>query len=299
MTFTPPALVAMLPPTVLEPLEAKSTGHVRPCSAQWRCTASVTAPACTRTVLPSRSTGPRRAMRWSDSTTSPFAATAPPARPVRPPDGTTATACWWHRVSSRATSSVVRGSATALGAGAYTRVQSRPYSFSSSASWVRKSAGKPSERARRKSAGSGALEMPQAYCRSHPVTRCGEGPGAWEVARKSPGKWARCVYAGGARRPAGASPPTSRIAEDAPEPSPPRRRPAARLRHAGALRAGGGDTRAQRALRVRDGGQLLHHRREQHRGHRHPPGREHAPDPGVRAPRLLHPSRGRPACLPL
>lgn len=35
MTFTPPALVAMLPPTVLEPLEAKSTGQVRPCSAQW------------------------------------------------------------------------------------------------------------------------------------------------------------------------------------------------------------------------------------------------------------------------
>ena len=33
MTFTPPALVAMLPPTVLEPLDAKSTGHVSPCSA--------------------------------------------------------------------------------------------------------------------------------------------------------------------------------------------------------------------------------------------------------------------------
>ena len=33
MTFTPPALVAMLPPTWLDPFEAKSTGHVSPCGA--------------------------------------------------------------------------------------------------------------------------------------------------------------------------------------------------------------------------------------------------------------------------
>ena len=117
MTFTPPALVAMLPPTWLEPLEAKSTGQVSPCSAQCWCTASVTAPACTRTVAPSRSTGSMRRIRASESTSSPFAATAPAASPVRPPEGTTATPCSSQSASSRATSSVVRGKATAEGAG--------------------------------------------------------------------------------------------------------------------------------------------------------------------------------------
>jgi hypothetical protein len=117
MTFTPPAFVAMLPPTVLEPFDAKSTGHVRPFGSQWRCTASVTAPACTRTVAPRASTGSIRRIRESDKTSSPRAATAPPARPVRPPEGTMATSCAAHTFTSRDTSSVVRGKAAAHGAG--------------------------------------------------------------------------------------------------------------------------------------------------------------------------------------
>lgn len=78
----------MLPPTVLDPFEAKSTGQVSPSGAACWCTASVIAPAWTRSVLPRVSIRSTRRMRDKESTTSPFAATAPPASPVRPPDGT-------------------------------------------------------------------------------------------------------------------------------------------------------------------------------------------------------------------
>ena len=118
MTFTPPAFVAMLPPTGDEPLDAKSTGQVSPDGAQCWCTASVMAPACTRTVAPRTSTGSIRRIRASDTTSSPFAATAPPASPVRPPDGTIATPCSAESLTMRATSAVSRGNATAQGAGA-------------------------------------------------------------------------------------------------------------------------------------------------------------------------------------
>jgi putative protease len=78
----------MLPPTWLEPFEAKSTGQVRPRGAQCSWTASVTAPASTRTVLPTTSiSGRSRASATIDSTSSPSFATAPPARPVRPARG--------------------------------------------------------------------------------------------------------------------------------------------------------------------------------------------------------------------
>ena len=67
-----------------------------------------------------------RRMRSSESTSSPLRATAPPARPVRPPDGTTATPASLQARRMVATSSVVRGHATAQGAGVYTLVQSFP-----------------------------------------------------------------------------------------------------------------------------------------------------------------------------
>ena len=116
----------MLPPTCDEPFDAKSTGQVSPCGAQCSCTASVTAPACTRTVCATRSTRSMRRIRSSESTSSPRAATAPPASPVRPPDGTTAMSFVAQKPTIAATSAVVRGRATAQGAGSNTRVQSRP-----------------------------------------------------------------------------------------------------------------------------------------------------------------------------
>src|SRR5687767_15560431 len=49
--------------------------------------------------ISSRSTGSMRRMRASESTSSPLRATAPPASPVRPPDGTTATPASLHSFS--------------------------------------------------------------------------------------------------------------------------------------------------------------------------------------------------------
>src|SRR5262245_54866643 len=126
MTLTPPALVEMLPPTWLEPLEAKSTGQVRPWGSQCLCTASVTAPACTRTVCARGSTAPIRLILDKETTSSPSGAPAPPAKPVLPPEGTTRTRYREHSLSRRATSSVERGKATADGLGAWTLVQSFP-----------------------------------------------------------------------------------------------------------------------------------------------------------------------------
>ena len=140
MTFTPPAFVAMLPPIVLDPLDAKSTGQTNPAASQCWCTASVTAPASTCTVPPSLSTSHILRMRESESTSSPRAATAPPARPVRPPEGTTATPSLDAIASTLATSAVDRGNTAADGDGAYTRVQSRPTSASSAGSVVTASA---------------------------------------------------------------------------------------------------------------------------------------------------------------
>ena len=58
--------------------------------------------------------------------TVPFAATAPPDSPVRPPEGTSATRCWRAQHTMPATSSTEAGSAIARGAGSQRRVQSRP-----------------------------------------------------------------------------------------------------------------------------------------------------------------------------
>ena len=58
----------------------------------------------------------------SDTTSSPFVATAPPLKPVLPPEGTRDS--WYSRASLTivATSSVERGNAMAAGAGSAKRV---------------------------------------------------------------------------------------------------------------------------------------------------------------------------------
>ena len=65
-------------------------------------------------------------MRSKLTTSSPFAATAPPDRPVRPPDGTSATRCALAQRAIACTSSMLAGNAIASGAGVQRRVQSRP-----------------------------------------------------------------------------------------------------------------------------------------------------------------------------
>ncbi len=65
-------------------------------------------------------------MRSSDTTSSPCMATAPPDRPVRPPEGTRDTSAPMAQRTRDCTSSTLSGRATANGAGGYCRVQSRP-----------------------------------------------------------------------------------------------------------------------------------------------------------------------------
>ena len=113
----PPALVAMMPPIVAEPSAAKLTGSSRPACAAASWTCWTMQPASTSIIEPSRSTLRILSMRLSESTIcAPDASgVAPPARPVLPPWGTTATPAAWHRRSVRETSAVVRGSTTAAG----------------------------------------------------------------------------------------------------------------------------------------------------------------------------------------
>ena len=89
----PPALVAMLPPIEQEPRAAKSTGYCSPCSRAALCTASRAMPGCTVRVRSTALKSSTLFIRSRLSTSSPFAATAPPDRPVRPPEGTMATRC--------------------------------------------------------------------------------------------------------------------------------------------------------------------------------------------------------------
>ena len=143
MTFTPPALVAMLPPTWLEPLDAKSTGQVSPCGGAvlvHRLGHGARLHAHRGAQLVDRIHAPHARERQHQLAVAPRPRR--PRGPVRPPDGTTATRCALHSASRRDTSSVVRGNAIAAGAGAYTRVQSRPYSASSAASSREKVGGK-------------------------------------------------------------------------------------------------------------------------------------------------------------
>lgn len=83
-------------------------------------------PACTVSV---RSTALKSSGLFKRSrlnTNSPLAATAPPDKPVRPPDGTTATACAFAQRTTACTSSTEPGKAIASGFGVQRRVQSRP-----------------------------------------------------------------------------------------------------------------------------------------------------------------------------
>jgi hypothetical protein len=59
-------------------------------------------------------------------TSFPLAATAPPDRPVRPPDGTIATRSTLAQCTTAWTCAIESGNAIASGAGVQRRVQSRP-----------------------------------------------------------------------------------------------------------------------------------------------------------------------------
>jgi len=74
MTFTPAGRWwRCLPPTVLDPFDAKSTGHVRPSGPQCWCTASVTAPGLhAQSGAQHVRCRPRCRIRDSESTISPF-----------------------------------------------------------------------------------------------------------------------------------------------------------------------------------------------------------------------------------
>ncbi len=65
-------------------------------------------------------------MRSKLTTTSPCAATAPPDRPVRPPEGTSAIRRSNAQRAIACTCATSVGNATASGAGRQRRVQSRP-----------------------------------------------------------------------------------------------------------------------------------------------------------------------------
>jgi hypothetical protein len=83
-------------------------------------------PACTVSVRSIASNPSTWFIRSRLTTSSPFAATAPPDRPVRPPDGTMATAFAFAQRTIDCTSSTLPGKAIASGAGVQRRVQSRP-----------------------------------------------------------------------------------------------------------------------------------------------------------------------------
>ena len=72
-------------------------------------------PASATIVAEAGSAGSIERMRSVESMTQPVDGTAPPARPVRPPWGTTGTERAWQSRRIVATSTVVRGSATATG----------------------------------------------------------------------------------------------------------------------------------------------------------------------------------------
>ena len=111
---------------VHEPREAKSTGYTSPCPRAASCSACSGMPACTVRV---RSTGSKSStwfIRSRLSTSSPLAATAPPDRPVRPPEGTIATRWRLAHCTTACTSATEAGSAMASGAGVHCAVQSRP-----------------------------------------------------------------------------------------------------------------------------------------------------------------------------
>src|SRR5690242_4195839 len=105
----------MLPPTHDEPFAAKSIGQVSPAAAACSCTASVIAPASHHIDCDSVSISPILRIFDNDNTISPFEATAPPASPVRPPEGTTATPAAEHNFIKRETSSVDCGKQIASG----------------------------------------------------------------------------------------------------------------------------------------------------------------------------------------
>src|SRR5580693_7238968 len=129
MVLIPPALVAIVPPTVADSREARFTPYARPAAAACARNSAIVTPAPAVTWAASLSTGPSSRSRRVDSTTAarPRLAgggTDPPTRPVLPPCGTTAAPCSAQARSTAATWAVDPGRTAHSASPAYLRVQS-------------------------------------------------------------------------------------------------------------------------------------------------------------------------------
>ena len=71
MVLIPPALVAIVPPTVADSREARFTPYARPAAAACARRSAIVAPAPAVTCAASGSTGPSSRSRLADSTTAP------------------------------------------------------------------------------------------------------------------------------------------------------------------------------------------------------------------------------------
>ncbi len=94
MVWMPPALVAIVPPTVAESRAARSTPYSSPARAACARSSAIVTPAPAVTWPDRASTGSSRRSRRADRTTAPpVTGTPPPTSPVFPPCGTTGAPC--------------------------------------------------------------------------------------------------------------------------------------------------------------------------------------------------------------
>src|SRR5579883_1707705 len=111
--WIPPALVAIVPPTVAESRLERSTPYPQPAAPAASCRRPTVTPAPAVTWPASRSTSSSRSRRRRLSTTSPPRGTPPPTSPVFPPWGTRGTPVSRQTSRTPATSAVDRGRTTA------------------------------------------------------------------------------------------------------------------------------------------------------------------------------------------
>src|SRR5215470_2275899 len=118
----PPAFVAIVPPTVAESRDARSTPYRSPARAACADRLAMLTPAPAVTWPAAMSTGPRWSSRERESMTGAQrpaccgGGTDPPTRLVLPPCGTTGTPRAAHARSAPATSPAERGRTTQLAA---------------------------------------------------------------------------------------------------------------------------------------------------------------------------------------
>ena len=126
-TFTPPALVATMPPIVAESRAPRSTPTSQPAARAAAWTAPRVAPAPTVISPASASTSPMDPSRRRLMTTSPPRGTEPPTRLVLPPCGTTPTPASAQARRQSPTSDALPGRTTASAGPLNRRVQSVSY----------------------------------------------------------------------------------------------------------------------------------------------------------------------------